>query len=59
MNAKGIFYAVVATVVFVTVLTLLRLFFRKLVTRVEAAWADSDWDLKLQQLDCERQKTKI
>jgi len=49
-NMKGILYAIAVTVALVVVLALLRLFFKRLSSRVEAALARSDWALKIQQL---------
>ena len=51
LDVKGILYAVAITVVFVAVLALLRLLFKKLSARVEATLARSDWAFKIQQLE--------
>ena len=51
INVKGIVYTVIATITLVVLLALLRLIFKRLNTRVEAAMAHSDWALHIQRID--------
>jgi small-conductance mechanosensitive channel len=51
MNVKGILYAIAVTAALVVLLAVLRLFFKRLDARVAATLANSDWALKIQQLE--------
>ncbi|MGI9220390.1 MAG: mechanosensitive ion channel family protein [Woeseiaceae bacterium] len=51
VNVEGILYAIAVTVGLVAFLALLRLFFKKLDARVEVSLVQSDWAIKIQQLE--------